>query len=143
MKIYNKKGLIWGVFWTIGVLFCLYRDIVDPHDFLPQQIKSVILSVLLLAMGVTGFVRAFSKRATIEDKTEERDERNKLVRLKGDAMVGNILFYVQMALMLAGVLAYAVTKKLVFGFLFLICGLNVSLCFILSIIFAVYYEKHV
>lgn len=93
--------------------------------------------------GVTGFVRAFSKRATIEDKTEERDERNKLVRLKGDAMVGNILFYVQMALMLAGVLAYAVTKKLVFGFLFLICGLNVSLCFILSIIFAVYYEKHV
>ncbi len=54
MKIYNKKGLIWGVFWTIGGLFCLYRDIVDPHDFLPQQIKSVILSVLLLAMGVTG-----------------------------------------------------------------------------------------
>lgn len=91
MKIYNKKGLIWGVFWTIGGLFCLYRDIFDPHDFLPQQIKSVILSVLLLAMGVTGFVRAFSKRATIEDKTEERDERNKLVRLKGDAMVGNIL----------------------------------------------------
>ena len=45
--------------------------------------------------------------------------------------------------MLAGVLAYAVTKKLVFGYLFLICGLNVSLCFILSIIFAVYYEKHV
>ena len=42
MKIYNKKGLIWGVFWTIGGLFCLYRDIVDPHDFLPQQIKSVI-----------------------------------------------------------------------------------------------------
>ena len=83
MKIYNKKGLIWGVFWTIGGLFCLYRDIVDPHDFLPQQIKSVILSVLLLAMGVTGFVRAFSKRATIEDKTEERDERNKLVRLGG------------------------------------------------------------
>ena len=49
----------------------------------------------------------------------------------------------KMKLMLAGVLAYAVTKKLVFGFLFLICGLNVSLCFILSIIFAVYYEKHV
>lgn len=142
MKIYNKKGLIWGVFWTIGGLFCLYRDIVDPHDFLPQQIKSDVLSVLLLAMGVTGFVRAFSKRATIEDKTEERDERNKLVRLKGTPWWQHPL-YVQMALMLAGVLAYAVTKKLVFGFLFLICGLNVSLCFILSIIFAVYYEKHV
>lgn len=142
MKIYNKKGLIWGVFWTIGGLFCLYRDIVDPHDFLPQQIKSVILSVSLLA-GRHRFCPGFLQTGTIEDKTEERDERNKLVRLKGDAMVGNILFYVQMALMLAGVLAYAVTKKLVFGFLFLICGLNVSLCFILSIIFAVYYEKHV
>lgn len=143
MKLYNKKGVIWGVFWTIGGLFCLYRDIVDPHAFLPQQIKSVVLSALLLAMGLTGFVRAFSKRATIEDMTEARDERNRLVRLKGDAMVGNILLSVQIALMLAGILAYAATKNLVFGCLFLICGLNVSLHFILSILFAVYYEKHI
>ena len=67
MKIYNKKGLIWGILWTAAGAFCLYRDMVDAHDFLPQQIKSVVLSLLMLVIGITGFVRAFSKAAARED----------------------------------------------------------------------------
>ena len=67
MKIYNKKGLIAGVLWTAAGAFCLYQDAVDAHDFLPQQIKSVVLSLVMLAVGLTCLLRALSKSASREE----------------------------------------------------------------------------
>ena len=52
MKIYNKKGFVAGLLWTAAGAFCLYRDAVDASDFLPQQIKSVALSLVMLAIGL-------------------------------------------------------------------------------------------
>lgn len=141
MKIYNKKGFIWGILWTIAGLFCLYRDWSAPHSFLPQQAKSVILSLLMLAIGITGFLRAFSQKFTQEDRTEALDERNRLVHLNCLASAGSILSWIQLAGMLAGIVGYALTKQIVFGFLFLLCGLNTTLYAILSIFFSIYYEK--
>ena len=62
MKVYNKKGLAWGIFWTVLGLFSLYRDFVDPDSFWLQQGKSVVISAVMVLIGVTGFVRAFPKR---------------------------------------------------------------------------------
>lgn len=39
MKVYNKKGLAWGIFWTVLGLFSLYRDFVDPDSFWLQRGK--------------------------------------------------------------------------------------------------------
>ena len=141
MKIYNKKGLLWGIVWTAAGAFCLYRDAADASGFLPQQIKSVVISLIMLAIGVTGFVRAFSKRASMADRVEERDERSRLIRLKTASQTLRVLMWVQAAAMALGLLAYAFTENLVWGCLFLFSGLTITLEAVVSIAAAVYYEK--
>ena len=141
MKIYNNKGLIAGVLWTTAGAFCLYRDAVDAHDFLPQQIKSVVLSLVMLAVGLTCLVRAFSKSASREDRIEELDERNRLVRLKTNSLTLRLTSCVQLAAMLLGLLGYALTENLVFGCLFLFAGLEITLETVVSIAAAIHYEK--
>ena len=82
MKIYNKKGLAWGIFWLVLGVSALVADLaINPSDFLPQTIKDVIIDMIIVLMGLAGFLRAFSAKATREDIIEENDERNKLVKL--------------------------------------------------------------
>ncbi len=142
MKIYNKKGFFSGVLWTAAGAFCLYRDIVDSADFLPQQIKSVVISLLCLAIGLTSLIRAFSKSSTREDRIEEMDERNRLVRLKTNSLTLNILGYLQLAGMIIGILGFAFTESEVYGFLFLFAGLSITVTAVISFIATVWYEKH-
>ena len=111
MKIYNKKGLIAGVLWTAAGAFCLYQDAVDAHDFLPQQIKSVVLSLVMLAVGLTCLLRALSKSASREDKIEELDERNRLVSQKVDSLTRKVMGWARVAAMAAGLLGYLFTEN--------------------------------
>ena len=142
MKIYNKKGLLAGVLWTAAGAFCLYRDAVDAHDFLPQQIKSVVLSLVMLAVGLTCLVRAFSRSASREDKIEALDERSRLVRLKTNSLTLRVMGWARVAAMLAGLLGYLCTENLVFGCLFLFGGLSLALEAVVAIAAAVHYETH-
>ena len=141
MKIYNKKGLIAGVLWTAAGAFCLYQDAVDVHDFLPQQIKSVVLSLVMLAVGLTCLLRALSKSASREDWIEELDERNRLVSLKVDSLTRKVMGWARVAAMAAGLLGYLFTENLVFGCLFLFAGLSVTLEVVVAIAAAIHYEK--
>ena len=141
MKIYNKKGLIAGVLWTAAGAFCLYRDAVDVHDFLPQQIKSVVLSLVMLAVGLTCLLRALSKSASREDRIEELDERNRLVSLKTDSLTRKVMGLARVAAMVAGLLGYLFTENLVFGCLFLFAGLSITLEAVVSIAASIHYEK--
>ena len=141
MKIYNKKGLIAGVLWTAAGAFCLYQDAVDAHDFLPQQIKSVVLSLVMLAVGLTCLLRALSKSASREDRIEELDERNRLVSLKTDSLTRKVMGWARVAAMVAGLLGYLFTENLVFGCLFLFAGLEITLEAVVSIAAAIHYEK--
>ena len=141
MKIYNKKGLIAGVLWTAAGAFCLYQDAVDAHDFLPQQIKSVVLSLVMLARGLTCLLRALSKSASREDRIAELDERNRLVSLKVDSLTRKVMGWTRVAAMAAGLLGYLFTENLVFGCLFLFAGLSVTLEVVVAIAAAIHYEK--
>ena len=141
MKIYNKKGLLAGVLWTAAGAFCLYRDAVDAHDFLPQQIKSVVLSLVMLAVGLTCLVRALSRSASREDRIEALDERNRLVSLKTDSLTQKVMGWARVAAMVAGLLGYVLTENLVFGCLFLFAGLEITLEAVVSIAAAIHYEK--
>lgn len=141
MKIYNKKGLLAGVLWTAAGAFCLYRDVVDAHDFLPQQIKSVVLSLVMLAVGLTCLVRACSKSASRADRIEALDERNRLVRLKTDSLTLRVTGCVQLAAMPLGLLGYLFTENLAFGCLFLFAGLEITLEAVVSIAASIHYEK--
>ena len=141
MKIYNKKGLIAGVLWTAAGAFCLYQDAVDAHDFLPQQIKSVVLSLVMLVVGLTCLLRALSKSASREDRIEELDERNRLVSLKVDSLTRKVMGWARVAAMAAGLLGYLFTENLVFGCLFLFAGLSITLEAVVSIAATIHYEK--
>lgn len=76
MKIYNKKGLVFGILWAaMGSLLLIHALIMlEPERI--RQIKDLIVSVLLLAIGITSVVRAYSKKASREDFIEKSDERN-------------------------------------------------------------------
>ena len=102
MKIYNKKGFVAGLLWTAAGVFCLYQDAVDASDFLPQQIESVVLSLVMLAVGLTCLLRALSKSASREDRIEELDERNRLVSLKTDSLTRKVMGWARVAAMVAG-----------------------------------------
>lgn len=141
MKIYNKKGLLAGILWTAAGAFCLYRDAVDAHEFLPQQIKSVVLSLVMLAVGLTCLVRALSRSASREDRIEALDERNRLVSLKTDSLTQKVMGWARVAAMVAGLLGYVLTENLVFGCLFLFAGLEITLEAVVSIAAAIHYEK--
>ena len=141
MKIYNKKGFVAGLLWTAAGVFCLYQDAVDASDFLPQQIKSVVLSLVMLAAGLTCLARALSKSASREDKIEALDERNRLVSLKTDSLTQKVMGWARVAAMVAGLLGYVLTENLVFGCLFLFAGLEITLEAVVSIAAAIHYEK--
>ena len=65
MKIYNKKGLVWGIFWLVLGVSALVADLaINPSDFLPKTIKDVIIDMIIVLMGLAGFLRAFSAKAT-------------------------------------------------------------------------------
>lgn len=142
LKVYNKKGFFSGVLWTAVGAFCLYRDIVDSADFLPQQIKSVLFSLLCLAIGLTCLIRAFSKSSTREDRIEEMDERNRLVQLRTNFLTLNILGYLQLAGTIIGILGFTFTKTEIYGFLFLFSGISITVTAVIALIATAWYEKH-
>lgn len=92
MKIYNKKGLFWGIIWTLLAAWNIVHAFIAPHSNSIIQVKNIIFSIILLAIGMLGFVRAFSKKATREDLIEEQDERNRLVSLKTKSKTLDIMF---------------------------------------------------
>ena len=141
MKVYNKKGLAWGIFWTVLGLFSLYRDFADPDSFWLQQVKGVVISVVVLLMGATGFVRAFSKAAAREDRIMELDERNRLVKLKYKARTFDIMFWITMTVMAAALLAYHFTENLGWGFIFVTCGVLTGISILVELIVFIHYER--
>ena len=141
MKVYNKKGLAWGIFWTVLGLFSLYRDFADPDSFWLQQVKGAVISVVVLLMGATGFVRAFSKTATREDRIAELDERNRLVKLKYKARTFDIMFWITMAVMLLSLLVYLLTENLGWGFIFVTSGVLAGISVLVELIVFIYYER--
>lgn len=97
MKLYNKKGLVFGLFWTILGVSALVLEFVCPSGNTAVFIRDIVLFSLLILFGVRQVVRAFSKAATREDMVEERDERSRFIKLKtGSTMfkVAEVLLFI-------------------------------------------------
>lgn len=144
MKIYNKKGLAWGIFWLVLGVSALVADLaINPSDFLPQTIKDVIVDMIIVLMGLAGFLRAFSAKATREDMIEEHDERNRLVNLKSEAKTGSLMFWVYVVFVIAGGVGFTLTGNVGWAFLCVVSLVMISVWFVISIGTIIYYEKHV
>lgn len=101
-KIYNKKGLLGGVFMLILGIVGIYLYILPPNGHISHPIKSLISTVLCLLFGITGISRSFDKKASNEDINND-DEREKLISIKAGnttcIITGSICFV--MAIILA------------------------------------------
>ena len=141
MKIYSKKGFVLGLIWSVvgGWLFILS---VTSADISAHQIKNTLISLVLVLIGLTSLIRAFSKKATKQDFIEEQDERNRFVNLKAKSKVLDLMVYVLTGLIVVGLTGYIITKNIAWGFVFLIPALLISFYLISSIIVYLYYDKH-
>lgn len=89
MKIYHKKNFAAGLFFTllgIGflVLFLVKREV---------QLKSLVCCVFSLLLGPGMLLRSLDRKLSYQDKIDERDERNLLVKLHAKSLTFSIVQY--------------------------------------------------
>ena len=92
MKIYHKKNFAAGLFFTllgIGflVLFLVKREV---------QLKSLVCCVFSLLLGPGMLLRSLDRKLSYQDKIDERDERNILVKLRTKSTAFSIVQYLLM-----------------------------------------------
>lgn len=142
MKIYNKKGFMYGLAESVlgGGLFIITAA--DQELLLAGRIEKYILACILLAVGISSFIRAFSAKYTKEDLIEEKDERNKLVLLKTKARMLDLMLLALTGTAVAGLTGYILTRSVIWGAVFLVPALMMAFYWVTYIIINVYYEKH-
>lgn len=104
MKIYNKKTFAFGVFSAaLGVLNAVTAALrgIDA--------AGIVLVAVLLFVGAGAMMRGLSQKMAREDKLEERDERNRLVKLKNKSAAFRLTQAVCFGLMLPLLVAGKVT----------------------------------
>lgn len=136
MKIYNKRGFASGIFTMMLGVVNLILDVVHNK----VGVKGSILIVALLCLGFHLVFRSLSYKCSMEDKMEELDERNQLVKLKSKSKSFSLVQIISFILM---------TMLLVIGKIKnvdVLLGIGVGIGFILGIsMFAelftfIYYE---
>ena len=104
MKIYNKKTFAFGVFSAelrvLNAVTAALRGI---------DAAGVVLVAVLLFVGAGAMMRGLSQKMAREDKLEERDERNRLVKLKSKSAAFRLTQAVCFGLMLPLLVAGKVT----------------------------------
>ena len=138
MKIYNKKGFIWGL---IGLLLSL----ADLTLMLVKEfsMKYLIMYLFLFVFSITEITRSLSKKKTIEDMTVNNDEREKYIQLKSSQKSFQIIEIINCTFLILFIIIYSITKKQVLIPFILITSLYITISFIALLITNIYYERHV
>ena len=141
MKLYNKKGLVFGLFWTILGVLALVLELVRPSGNTAVFIRDIVLFSLLILFGVRQVVRAFSKAATREDMVEERDERSRFIKLK----TGSTMFKVAEVLLfiwtIGSMIGYGFTQDTMWVMAVIVAGFTLGLLFIIELFVGIHYEN--
>ena len=141
MKIYNKKGLLSGLFWFAVGLSGLILETVRPSSVRAVFIRDIVLFSLLLIFSIRQTVRAFSAGASRADFLEERDERNRFIKLK----TGSTMFKVAEGLLfvwiIGSAIAFGLTQDEIWTMAVVVSGLTLGLLFIIELIVGIYYEN--
>lgn len=141
MKLYNKKGLVFGLFWTILGVSVLVLELVRPSGNTAVFIRDIVLFSLLILFGVRQVVRAFSKAATREDMFEERDERSRFIKLK----TGSTMFKVAEVLLfiwtIGSMIGYGFTQDTMWVMAVIVAGFTLGLLFIIELFVGIHYEN--
>ena len=141
MKLCNKKGLVLGLFWTILGVSALVLELVRPSGNTAVFIRDIVLFSLLILFGVRQVVRAFSRAATREDMLEERDERNRFIKLKTGSTMFKVAEVMLFLWTVASMVGYGFTRDDIWVMGVLVAGLTLGLLFIIELFVGVHYEN--
>lgn len=142
MKIYHKKNFAAGLFFTLmGVAFIvlfLVKGEVRP--------KSVVLCVLSLLLGPGLLLRSLDRGLSYQDKIDELDERNILVKLRTKSTAFSIVQYTLLgvcALCTVGAIAYQRNPEgqLVLGGMLIVSGVVWFISLLAELFCGLHYEK--
>ena len=142
MKIYHKKNFATGLFFTLlGAAFIvlfLVRGNIEP--------KSVVFCVLSLLLGPGLLLRSFDKRLSFQDRVDELDERNILVKLRTKSTAFSIVQYTLLgvcALCAVGAIAYQRNPEgqLVLGGMLVVSGVVWFISLLAELLCGLHYEK--
>lgn len=103
MKIYHKKNFSMGL-WALLLAVLSLALSLRRGDF---DWKDGVLIALLVLLGAGSLIRSTSRRFSREDKLEEMDERNRLVKLKAQSRA----YYVSQFVFLCGAAALCAWGK--------------------------------
>lgn len=142
MRIYNKKGLIFGMVWTALGVCNLIVNIVSPEAFLPKQFKDIIFAVVIIMIGISGFIRAFSKQATREDRIEGQDERNQILALKTKSLTLKILYGCLGVAAIGAVTGYKLADNPAWIPVFTVAAVLLGFLLLVELIVSIYYERN-
>ena len=75
------------------------------------SVKDGVLTVLLVLTGIGMVLRSLDREKSQEDRREERDERNRWIELRSQAVCYRVLWWLVVAGLLACGVGYGVTKE--------------------------------
>ena len=142
MKIYHKKNFAAGLFFTllgIGflVLFLVKREV---------QPKSLVFCVFSLLLGPGMLLRSLDRKLSYQDKIDERDERNILVKLRTKSTAFSIVQYLLMGvcvLCAIGAVLYGDNPdgQLALGGMLIVSGVVWFISLLAELFCGLHYEK--
>ena len=138
-KIYHKKNFCGGLcLLVLGVALpvtCLIRG------WERFSVKDGVLTVLLILTGVGVILRSLDREKSREDRREERDERNRWIELRSQAVCYRVLWWLVVAGLLACGVGYSVTKEDVYLGLFSACLVLYLAALVSRLVSKLYFEN--
>lgn len=141
MKIYNKKGLIWGLVWLAVALIHLILELHRPSSTTLELVSNIFWPIVLMGIGISGFVRAFSKKTTEKDMAFEESEKKSISKLRGKAKTLDILNGLSFAIMILSMMAWKMTGQDFFGGMLVLAGLSIPFIPITEVVAEIYYDS--
>ena len=138
MKIYQKKNFKLGL-WSLVLAALLLAAGLWRGNF---DWKDGVLCALLAFLGGGNLIRSLSREMSREDKVEELDERNRLVKLKAQSQA----YHISQFVFLCGASALCALGKWNGSMLWVGAGLGLMAAFLFALaadfITWVYYDEH-
>ena len=142
MKIYHKKNFATGLFFTLlGVgylILFLAKGEIRP--------KSAVLCVLCLLLGPGLLLRSLDRGLSYQDKIDELDERNILVKLRTKSAAFSIVQYALLGVCVLSALGAVLNGsnpdgQLVLGGMLVVSGVMWFLSLLAELLCQIHYEK--
>ena len=137
MRIYNKRKFFIGIGEFILSIVAFVNHVYNPNN----RYKIYCSQCDRFYSWYCEYFEKSFKSDTAEDIIEENDERNRLISLRINNMRYKILIVVIYISVVAGMLAYGVTRNINIVIALLPLLLLLCIWFLSSFILAFYYEK--